>query len=329
MAIRKVPSQFPTMTAALENVAPGDLILVGPGRYPEEILVSVNNISIVAEQAGTAILDGAGRLDVAFSLMQVAGALIEGFVITGYREAGIKVQGGGYHRLVGNRIRQIKELGISLAETQGTLLWRNLVVKVGKTGIQVSRPEPGAPANWIVENRVARCGAVGIETFGPDDGLIGNWVKKCGHGISAHGLNQLLFANRVTGPAQIGIDAHGAAPVLLRNAVRTEPIGAVEVGIAARNVIFFLGQNESTGHGVGIELSKRAQYGASLENQVRRNRSAGGIHLRPDASANLWLRNEARRNRPVDVVDPVGGNAYVQNDCLTSNPPQISEGGPA
>src|SRR5260370_28166927 len=56
-----VPRDAPTIQAAVDRAAPGDLVLVGPGRYRESVLVTRPDIVIRGVDRNRTVLDGQFR----------------------------------------------------------------------------------------------------------------------------------------------------------------------------------------------------------------------------------------------------------------------------
>lgn len=55
---RKVPSQYPTIQLAVDAAEPGDLVLVAPGVYKEEVVVTTPSLIIRGEDRNKVIIDG-------------------------------------------------------------------------------------------------------------------------------------------------------------------------------------------------------------------------------------------------------------------------------
>lgn len=56
--IRHVPDDYPTIQAAVDGADPGDLVLIGPGVYREEVQVSVPGITLRGTDRNEVMIDG-------------------------------------------------------------------------------------------------------------------------------------------------------------------------------------------------------------------------------------------------------------------------------
>jgi plastocyanin len=57
-AVRRVPDQYPTIQSAVDAADPGDLVLVGPGVYREEVTVTTPSLTIRGLERNATIIDG-------------------------------------------------------------------------------------------------------------------------------------------------------------------------------------------------------------------------------------------------------------------------------
>jgi hypothetical protein len=84
----RVPADRATIQAAIDAAAPGDVVLVAPGRYAELINFAGKAITVRSENGpAVTIIDAAGRSDpaVTFAARETAASRLEGFTITGVR----------------------------------------------------------------------------------------------------------------------------------------------------------------------------------------------------------------------------------------------------
>jgi hypothetical protein len=83
---RVVPTEYPTIQAAVDAANPGDVVRVQPGRYHQRVLLK-SDVSLVGAGALNTILDGEGQ---PLSLIDFTGARntrVEGFTLTGVGSA--------------------------------------------------------------------------------------------------------------------------------------------------------------------------------------------------------------------------------------------------
>ncbi|WP_165875277.1 right-handed parallel beta-helix repeat-containing protein [Natrarchaeobius chitinivorans] len=73
---------------AVDEAEPGDTIVVEDGNYEEEVIIDVEDISIVAADGASPVLDGGGDdgLETAISIEDANGVTIEGFNVSNYLE---------------------------------------------------------------------------------------------------------------------------------------------------------------------------------------------------------------------------------------------------
>ena len=58
--IRNVPDAYPSIQSAVDSAAPGDLVLIAPGTYREEVAVTTENLVIRGVDRNETIIDGEG-----------------------------------------------------------------------------------------------------------------------------------------------------------------------------------------------------------------------------------------------------------------------------
>ncbi|HLT95770.1 MAG TPA: right-handed parallel beta-helix repeat-containing protein [Acidimicrobiia bacterium] len=91
---RRVPADYPTIQAAVDAAGPGDLVLIAPGVYREEVQVSTPGITIRGEDRNEVVIDGEFVRDngiivfsdgVAVENLTLRNALQNGVIWTGVR----------------------------------------------------------------------------------------------------------------------------------------------------------------------------------------------------------------------------------------------------
>ncbi len=90
--VRRVPDQYATIQLAIDDARNGDIVLVAPGNYPEQLTIS-RSIYLVSEEIGGAVID-ADQQD-AITVNHVEMFQVIGFVIHDCRTAVLSVESSG------------------------------------------------------------------------------------------------------------------------------------------------------------------------------------------------------------------------------------------
>ena len=130
-----VPTDFSTIQAAINNVAPGDTIFVHEDIYYENIVVN-KSISILGENKNTTIIDGGGSsvvVKIVADNVSLSGFTVQNSGAEAY-ESGIFIE-SNFNNISGNIIAKNGLTGVYLDNSFGSLLFENIIVDNGGDGV--------------------------------------------------------------------------------------------------------------------------------------------------------------------------------------------------
>lgn len=321
----RVPSEFATIAGALSAAKSGDQILVAPGVYREriEIPAGVEVRSVGRDTPGTlgllraerTILDGAGGAGERPGVLMSAGAVLDGFTVTGvgaYQEEEWR-----RHHETRGRLQSYEHIGapgvagIAVGET--CEVRNNIVHHIGYTGIAVS----GAAASpLIVSNVCYRNMGGGIGAMNRSTASIrGNTCFENFYaGIGHENADPVVEFNRCFGNIRAGIGiSEGASPVVRSNLCygnRRAGIG-IRTGATTRPVVEGNECHANGMAGIGVEQEARPTLAG---NRCYRNLAAG-IGAQSGAIPTI-LRNECFENAEAGIGLMSGRETLVEgNHC--------------
>src|SRR6266536_1465007 len=200
---RRVPQDYRTIQAAVDAASPGDLVLVGPGVYREEVKVTIPSLVIRGTDRNQVVVDGEFRRPNAISVTADGNALGYSGTIASdldivrsvfrHNWAGIVPNTGDYEllppfrdvRIVGNLVQDNGNRaapgahvewsgfgnGIVLAGGNDSLVQRNRVLDHPNHGILVTPNLDEhfwtSAGNQVRDNVIAGCGRADLALAGP------------------------------------------------------------------------------------------------------------------------------------------------------------------
>ena len=103
---RRVPEDFPTIQAAVDAAAPGDLVLVGEGTYKEEVMVTTPSVTVRGVDRNKVILDGEFQRANGFTVYADAVAIenltAQNYRLNGFFYSGVKGYRGSFISAINN-----------------------------------------------------------------------------------------------------------------------------------------------------------------------------------------------------------------------------------
>jgi parallel beta-helix repeat protein len=223
--VRRVPSQYATIQAAVNASVDGDTVLVAPGTYTQRFDYNGKSISVQsASGAASTILDG-GRGGTVVTMQSAPGKrpVLRGFTIrngyglgegngkgaavhTGYGEAVIE-----QNRITGNQVCFAAVNAVNSAATiRNNVISGNTAICTGGPGgggILLSAPGPALIANNTITGNVSASSGGGIEVAGSEAVVVsGNTISGnrggSGGGIDISGsptvVNNIIVGNTAT-----------------------------------------------------------------------------------------------------------------------------------
>lgn len=312
-----VPSEVKTLVEAEKLAQPGDLILIAPGTYPEQLQVTTPDITIRGEDRNTVIIDGQGQRP--FAIVSMAdGVRVENLTVTGATFYGVLFTGlhddsgpsaptvNGYERwdpakfppLQRFRVDHVTAInnglyGIYAFNSQHGVIADSYASGSADSGIYVGQCHD---CDIVVQNNVAERNAVGFENSNASDSVI-------------------VLGNRLAGN-RIGL-------TLLSN--YQEAFVPQRGNVVVGNLISDNAEPQSPAHveggfGIGVGIS------GGVENLIERNRIAGNpragvVFANAEdlpATNNAVLDNILASNG-VDIANLSATRAAASGNCVRSD----------
>jgi parallel beta-helix repeat protein len=158
-----------TISKAAQIARSGYQIIVGPGTYREGVTTAAVGVAaqglvfladtsgqLTSDVAGPVVLDGAGTGESSgFNLFSSVGSMIDGFMVTGYPDAGIVIKSGSHDFRIQNCIVfNNPGDGIRVQDSNNVLVFNNLVYGNTGSGVAIVGPTAGSAAAHVVNNTI-------------------------------------------------------------------------------------------------------------------------------------------------------------------------------
>jgi len=292
---RNVPEDHPTIQNAVDAADPGDLVLVQPGVYREQVDVTTPSITIRGTDRHDVIVDGEFTRPNAINVVAANGVAVENLTV---RNA--TVNGLFFNALEGYRASWITALnngvyGIYAFDATDGLFEHSYAAGSPDAGFYIGQCDP---CNGIIDNVVAEWNGLGYSGTNSSDVTIVNstWRDNIA-GIVPNTLDSELLppVERVTIVGNLVHDNNNLdAP-------------ALPAAWGARNTgIVVAGGNDSR-----------------IERNLVVNQERSGIFITPNLSRNFWMSggNEIRDNvvRGSGMADLTLSGVAMPGNCFSGN----------
>jgi hypothetical protein len=166
---REVPSEYPTIQAAVDAARPGDLVRIAPGTYREEVVVPPAKRDLVLRGAdrNRVVLDGGNGRRQEGIAVHASGVAIENLTVRGYGSDAIlfAAPADAEKPIDGWRVTYVTVAndalyGISAVGARGGLVEHVLASGHGAAGVRIGRCQP---CDALVTDSVAERGMTGFE----------------------------------------------------------------------------------------------------------------------------------------------------------------------
>ena len=300
------PGQFPNLQSALNTAKPGDVVIVAPGRYHEQLVIpegvtlqtkgDAEKGEIGLARAEATIIDSQGKAP-AVTLLE--GATLDGMSITG---AGVfnQEEFDQHH----------EQRGENLADNHGAVGTENNSSAISISGVTAT------VRNCLVHDN----GFAGIGVIGPSKATISNnWVfRNMGGGIGiANRAVAKVSENSCWQNLRAGIGCRNSSPIISHNHCFKNVRAGIGIREGATPDVFENTCYENRRAGIGIRMAR-------TEPRIFKNRcynnGMAGIGCR-DQSAPIIFENECYQNRLAGIGamsnarPSIIGNTIYQNQA--------------
>lgn len=205
----KVPGQYASIQAAVNDATSGDVIVVAKGQY-DSVLISNKSELVLRGKPGAEIQPiGPG---IGIRVVQSDAIVIESITIRKTTGDGIEIENSNHVLVDRCRLEKIDGIGIETINGSHATLRRNSVHGVEQEGILVS-----SPRSSVLGNRIGECARAGIDVDKPDCRIEKNRISRAAYGIYLSGaFRSTVIGNRTSRTRNSGIRIDGSSHTIVQ-----------------------------------------------------------------------------------------------------------------
>jgi len=300
-------ADFLSIQEAVNNSSPGDVVLVSPGIYNENVDIEIQNISVLSE-SGNPKDTFIQAFNVSTNNITVSGFSIEEILnLRGYS--------GYYYYPVENCTvkNNVLKSGIYSNECCNSTIEKNIILNSG-----ISLYGPGTGSFTISDNLIVN-GSIDSH-LGPNIYLLNNTLLNSGMGLGEGGYNKII-GNYVSNSYGIGLWESGSNDIE-NNTVVNCSNGIHMEFLSSQNII---NNNTLIYNDKGILVGGHVSGGNSISNNTILNSNIGILLSGSSAVGNPAGRNSLLNNTISNNSIGILFEGYSSNNLVTNNRVELNK----
>ena len=308
--------------SAIDNATAGDVIIVYPGIYTENVDVSKSvTIRSYSQNPADTIVQAANANDDVF-YVTANNVEISGFTVKGATGcSGIYLSNSGYGNISNNIILNNKE-GIHLLDSNNNIISNNNVSNNMGGGIYLEGWWFACSGNVISNNTVLNNGKNGIDLFFVDNNVISNntVLDNYRHGIYAGGVNNVILNNNISNNGYSGIYLGGSNNAILNNTILNNGKNGGSIRDESGIYIYYVSNNVIANNTIlysnyGICIVD-SNYNTITSNNISNNRRQG---IFSHDSHNNIISNNIVLNNNYGIQLGYSSSNTISNNNVSNN----------
>lgn len=304
---RHVPADYPTIQSAVDAAAPGDLVLIEPGVYREQVNVSTPNLVIRGTDRNAVIIDSEFQRDHGIFIAGADGVAVENLTVQSAR-----INGLFWTNVTGYRASYVTAIdasvyGIYAFDSTDGLFEYSYASGSRDSGFYIGQCDP---CNAVIDHVISEYNALGYS--------------------GTNASRQIFLLNSIWRNNGVGIVPNTLDSELLPPVKEVTIMGNAVYNNGRMDVPMRAGEWPINGNGIALMGNKRSL----VERNRITNHWNNGIYVAPMLDDNFYSSDEnIIRNNVVEgsgradlaLGGPAGpGNCFQGNDAATSMPPGLS-----